>query len=73
MTKGVVAFLATLVAKLRLSRNRRTFFAFVTDLKKREIITELLGVCRVTARLSRNREGEIIHMTVSALDVLTDR
>ena len=64
MTKGVVAFLATPVTKLHLTRNMPTFIAFVTDLKKGEIITELLSVCRVTARLSGN---------VSALDVLTDR
>ena len=49
MTKGVVAFLATPVTKLHQSRKIPTFFAFVTDLKKKgEIITELLSVCRVT-------------------------
>ena len=49
------------------------FIAFVTDLKKGEIITELLSVCRVPPRLSANKQGERTHMTVSALDVLTDR
>ena len=50
-----------------------TYLALVTDLKEGEIIIELLSVCRVTARLSGNRQVESIRMTVSALDVLTDR
>ena len=73
MTKGVVAFCHSLSQKLHLSRNMPPFIAFVTDLKRREEITEFLSVCRVTARLSRNKQRERIHMTVSALDVLTDR
>ena len=36
ITKGVVAFLATLVTKLHLSRNMPTFIAFVIELKKKE-------------------------------------
>ena len=35
-----------------------TFIAFDTDLKEGEIITELLSVCRVTARLSGNKQGK---------------
>ena len=72
MTKGLSRF-STPVTKLHLSRNMPPFIAFVTDLKRREEITELLSVCRVTARLSRNKQRERIHVTVSALDVLTDR
>ena len=73
MTKGVVAHLATPVTKLHLSRNMPTFVAFITDLKEGEIITDLLSVCRVTAKLSGNKQGERIRMAVSALDVPTDR
>ena len=46
-----------------------TFVAFITDLKEGEIITELLSV----RRLSGNRQGERIRISVSALDVPTDR
>ena len=49
------------------------FAAFFTSLKEGEIVAELLSVCRVTTRLSGNRQGEKVRMTVSALDVLTDR
>ena len=64
MTNGVVAYFATPVTKLQLSRNLPTFISFVTNLKEVEIITELL---------SGNKQGGRIHVTVSALDVLTDR
>ena len=73
MSKGVVAQLVNPVTKLHLCRNMPTFVALITDLKYGEIITEMLSVCRVTARLSENRQGERVRMAVSALDVLTDR
>ena len=73
MSKGIVEYFATSVTKLHLSRDMPTFIAFVTDLKKEETITELLSVCRVTARPSGNKQCERIRMAVGALDVLTDR
>ena len=42
-------------------------------LEKGEMIAELLSMCRVTTRLRGNRQGERVRMTVSALDVLSDR
>ena len=61
MTIGVVAQFVTSVTKLHLSRNMPTSIAFViaffTGLKEGEIIAELLSVCRVTTRLSGNRQG----------------
>ena len=42
-------------------------------LERRGASTELLSVCKVTFKLRRHRLGESIYMTVSALDVLTDR
>ena len=38
MTKGVAVFLATPVTILHLCRNMPTFIAFITDLKKGEIV-----------------------------------
>ena len=58
MTKGLSRSLPLLSQKLHLSRNMQIFIAFVTDLKRGEIITELLSVCRFTVRLGRNRQGE---------------
>ena len=55
MTKGIVAYFASPVTKLHLCRNVPTFIALVTDLKKVEIITELLSVCKVTFSFRRNR------------------
>ena len=59
MTIGVVAQFVSSVTKLHLSRNMPTFiaFAFFTNLKEGEIIAELLSVCRVTTKLSGNRQG----------------
>ena len=57
MTMGVVAQFVTSVTKLHLSRNMPTSTAFFTSLKEGEMIAELLSVCRVTTRLSGNRQG----------------
>ena len=51
------------VTNLHLCRNMPTFIALVTDLKKGEIITELLSVCKVTFRVKRHRQEESIHET----------
>ena len=60
MTKRFVAFLASSVTNLHLCRNMPTFIALTTDLKKGEIITELLNVCKViTLSMRRNTSTEV--------------
>ena len=77
ITTGGFAQFVTSAAKLHLSRNMPSSIAFAiaffTGLKEGKIIAELLSVCRVTTRLSGNRQEERVRMTVNALDVLTAR
>ena len=57
VTKGVVAFLATPVTHVHLCRNMPTFIAPITDLKKEEIITELLSVCKSHRQAQEKQAG----------------
>ena len=73
MTKGVTPILAFHATKMQIRQNMMTSATLPTILKKREIITKLLIVCKVTVTLRENRQGKSIQMTVRAVDVLTDR
>ena len=74
MIKGVTPFFDIHVTNLQLCKTMPTSIALLTVLKKREMVTKLLSVCKVTFRLRGNRQGrKSIRMAVSALDVLTDR
>ena len=64
--KGLLRSLPLLSQNLHLCRNTPTFIALITDLRKGEIITELLSVCDVTFRVRGERQGESITMTVAS-------
>ena len=69
---GRIKFVAP-ATEVRLLRNIPTSVTLLTDLRRRGTSTELLSECEVTFRLRRNRQGESVHMTMRAWDVLTDR
>ena len=73
MTKGVTPLLTFHATEMQIKQNILPSVTLLTFLKKREIITKLLSVCKVFVTFSGNRQGTSIQMTLSAVDVLTDR
>ena len=73
MAEGVSPLLTFHVAKMQVRQNILTTATLLTFLKKREILTKLLSVCRIAVTFRGKRQGRSIQMTVSAMNVLTDR
>ena len=59
ITKGVTPLLAFHATKMQIRQNMLTSATLLTFLKKREIITKLLSVCKATIKFRGNRQGEI--------------